>query len=91
MKFVKYNINQNVKVKLTKTGKKILWEHFKTMNDEIIKNNGTPFNTPFFVCDNEGYYTTQMWELIQDFEGHIGVGLELPYELDILIEVDEES
>lgn len=91
MKFVKHNINRNVKVKLTKTGKEILWEQFKAMNDEIIKNGGTPFNTPFFQCDIDGYYTTQMWELIKDFEGYVGMGMELPFETDILVEVDSES
>lgn len=91
MEFVKYNLNWLVKVKLTRLGKKILWEQRKALNDSIIARGGIPLSGPIFTEDADGYCEMQMWNLMDDFSGHISVCGELPFSTNVMIEVEESK
>jgi len=73
----KFNINRNVKVKLTKVGRAVYNEYY----------TNSPVTPPKIVEDAEGYSEWQMWELMQIFGSHVGMGIEAPFELNVLIDV----
>lgn len=63
----KINTNDQVYVKLTETGKKIL--------------NSVPGYKDFSVLDSQGYYKFHLWELMQIFgEAHYIGCREVPFE-----------
>ena len=53
---------------------------------EILKNEGSKCSP-----DENGYVTFQGWELINIFGGHLQLGLETPFDLNVLIEVGEKQ
>jgi len=90
MKFVSFNINDHVKVKLTDDGKEILrGNHAKLMNfyakAPLIKIDPLKIEV-----DEEGYTRFQMWELMYEFGGHVGLGALVPFETTIQVEVKDE-
>lgn len=83
-------MNQTVKVKLTEVGKTILKEQHDRQIREMV---GMGFNCYWdfeLKLDSEGYYSTQLWQLFEDFGQHIGVVLQLPFETEILIPMKED-
>jgi hypothetical protein len=73
-KEVVFNINDNVKVKLTQLGVKIL----------ARRHNGLRAICPSIgdfklTLDDDGMYETQLWCLIEEFGEYIGMGKELPF------------
>lgn len=83
--FVKTNMNYAVKVKLNEDGIDILHKQ----HDELYRHNGFLAPRPFTLkLDEEGYYRTQLWALMQDFGPHISVGRIPPFDTDILIGLD---
>jgi hypothetical protein len=67
-----FNINSNVKVKLTDTGRRILHEKGRSRIQE----------------DAEGYSTWQLWGLMNTFGEHIRIGCEPPFETTIRLTND---
>lgn len=77
-----FNINENVKIKLTKLGEKILLEkHTKLRADILLRTNNDAVG-PYSPrkTDSEGYTEMQLWQVMQDFGPHMGLGNELPIE-----------
>jgi len=74
--FIKFNINQTVCVKLTSHGKQIL--------KDIDASRNLPAR--YTKMPNEsllGYSEWQLWDLMQTFGPHVGLGLPEPFETAI--------
>lgn len=82
-KFVDFNINNWVKVKLTQKGLVIL-KHQHDLLKLSIPSLGE-FETP--DVDSDGYTSFQMWYLMDMFGAYIHLGAEPPFETGVKIEV----
>ena len=74
---MKYNINETVKVVLTKKGAEILNDFYEHM--------------PLFAIPKEKYkeddeYSTEMWHLFNIFGKHIFLGCDIPFK-DNVVEI----
>ena len=76
----KFNINSDVKVKLTAKGKEI----YKKQHQEIFDR--FPDLEKEIKEDEQGYSNWQLWTLMQEFGPHIHLGSENCFETNILIE-----
>ncbi len=83
-RWLEFNVNSAVRVKLTGVGLAEYRRQREELNARLPPTfKGFPL-TP--TLDDEGYYQTAMWTLMQDF-GHLcGIGKEMPFETDILLE-----
>lgn len=79
--YTKFNINDTVKVKLTERGKQIHREEW----DRVFGDKSGFIYTPPLEDEN-GYSRWQMWSLMKIFGNHMGLGLDCPFETNILIE-----
>lgn len=79
--FAKYNINKQVKVKLTEFGVCIFNKHYERWGIKAPKLN----------IDDDGYFSFQMWDLMQIFGNEIYMGNEVPFETTVLIEMEETN
>lgn len=71
-----FNINKEVKVKLTQTGIDI----YKTHYNRLGTNNSSP------RIDNAGYTGFQLWDLMKIYGNHLSIGSwESPFDTTILI------
>jgi len=71
---MKFNVNENVRVKLTPTGKDILRKKFDLAHErmpQVFKEFSLPEE------DAQGFSKWQMWQLFADFGEHIYLGLRL--------------
>ena len=48
--------------------------------------NGGKGNSFELKLDEDGYYETQLWSLMEKFGDHCGLAKEYPFEIDIIIE-----
>ena len=81
----KVNANAQVKVKLTDLGVALLKDKHDELNAHIKSRGGIGFGEFVLRLDSEGYYTTQLWTLMQDFGPYMSIGSEPPFSLDIII------
>lgn len=68
--YIPFNLNYNVKVKLTSFGREMLAKEQHSLPSE----------------DKEGWSTWQMWVLMEILGQYLCMGMEEPFELNILIE-----
>jgi len=83
---MKINLNQNVKVKLTKAGLFALECNHLRDYKNIYQTEDVPKFTPPEV-DNEGYTTFQLWILMNQLGPHIGMGkasIFVDFEIDLI-------
>lgn len=82
---MKLNVNEKVKVRLTDIGINIL----RSNHDELKKtfNRLGDFKAP--TVDADGYSSFQLWVLMQTFGPHMGLGFNVPFETDIIIENED--
>lgn len=78
--FVKHNVNNRVKVKLTKRGQEILNARYSKLG---FVNERT--------ADEEGYMSFQMHDLMNTFGQYMLLGYEVPFDTEILIQVSESG
>lgn len=78
-----FNINGNVKVKLNPGGVKILEDEHNRLQRYLKPESRKEFE---LRLDDDGYYRTQMWVLMQDFGPHIRLSCEPPFETEIILE-----
>lgn len=81
----KVNANQIVKVKLTNFGIQILHERHQELQEEIKSLNGKGLDPFVLITDEEGYYVTQLWMLMNIFGHVMTMAHEIPFSLDIII------
>jgi hypothetical protein len=77
MREIAFNVNHNVKARLTSRGREIQTRYFQ------LSDGPQP--------DSEGWRTYQMWELMLIFGQHCYMGPEPPFETNIRIMVDESE
>lgn len=75
---VKFNINQLVKVKLTKVG----MDELKRQHAELPESLKFEFNQ---TVDEDGYSSFQCWQLMSTFGHMMILGLNLPFETETLL------
>ena len=82
----KFNVNLDVKVKLTNWGREV-YEAYH------LKEYGLSTKFPFVprLEDENGYSTWQLWHLMNVFGQHIGLGMPHPFELEILLDICEPT
>lgn len=85
MKFT-VNVNEIVKVKLTDVGINILKQQHEELNERIKKVNGKGIGEFEIKLDNDGYYSTQLWVLMNTFGHSMTMSSEEPFHLDIVFE-----
>ena len=84
---IKTNINNLIKVKLTKTGKEIL----KQQHMETFKNYSGIAEYEEPKIDENGYVEMQLWELMRAFGHYFYNGNpKPPMEMTFFIEIDDE-
>ncbi len=77
---VTFNVNDYAKVKLTPEGIKILKKQHEALRHLV------GFTREFDLkIDAQGYYKTQMWDLMQTFGPHISLGKKVPFETNIIL------
>ncbi|AJD92050.1 hypothetical protein JMA_27330 [Jeotgalibacillus malaysiensis] len=81
----KFNTNYPVKVKLTDYGIQVLRERHQALNQNIIDRGGKGLGEFELRLDDEGYYRTQMWMLIEKF-GYPANMLLNPFDANIILE-----
>lgn len=77
---MKFNINQNVYVRLTPLGHKILREQHEQLCRDVPAYK-RPYFEPNF--DKDGYTRFQLYHLMECFGSYIHLGCEPPFETDI--------
>lgn len=77
---IEFNINDDVYVKLTDTGRQIHRANF----EKIFKGTHFIYHAP--VEDEEGCSKWQMWDLMYQFGAHIGPGSKIPFETNIKLD-----
>ena len=80
MKYVPFNINSQIKVKLTERGHEILRKHTEDLR--LIEPNYPDWN---LNEDAEGYSKWHMWDLMNWFGEFLYNGCDIPFETEILI------
>lgn len=82
------NMNESVKVKITDFGIKVLKQRHDELNEKIKARGGK--GTKFELkLDEDGYYTTQLWHLMNIFGEYAGLAAEPPFDINIVIERTE--
>lgn len=85
MKKIKFNINDNVYVKLTNEGKRA-YQEYRSKYDL----NALGIKAPTVKKEN-GYSVFQMWEVMQIFGPYIYMGCPVPFETEIKLGVVDEK
>lgn len=81
----KFNMNQQIKVRLKQKGLDILKQQHDELDQWIRSRGGKGFN-PFAVhIDDDGYTSFQMWDFMQKFGGHMMIGFDPPFHLDVIL------
>ena len=82
--FLPFNINDNVRVRLTDLGRKIHREQFRKLNAQIPIHAGLKYTPP--NEDENGWSVWQLWVLIDTFGEYVGMCKDPPFETNIEIE-----
>jgi hypothetical protein len=77
---IKFNINQNVLVKLTLYGRNMYFDNYKKLTG----------NYPNLKEDEHGYTLWQLWELMSYFGPYMGIGGENCFNTYIFLEFNKE-
>lgn len=88
-RYVPFNLNDCVRVRLTDHGGKILRERFRKLNASIPLTADLKYEPK--KEDADGWSRWQLHDLMSTFEGHVGICRTPPYEIAIEIEVTEEA
>jgi hypothetical protein len=84
VKMKSFNINETVKVRLTKYGKELHKKQWVDFWNSVGRLNENPYTPP--EEDENGYVQFQMWDLMEKFGNHCGLCRELAFETVILID-----
>ena len=79
-----FNINYNVRVKLTEYGKRML----ERDHNEFWGSRGMLDKFPYepYKEDENGYVKFQLWNLMDKLGKYCGIGREMPFDTVILID-----
>lgn len=79
------NLNEHVKVKLNDRGKDIFYHQYDDLNLFIKVQGGKLIEPCMPEVDADGYTSIQLWELMNIFGPHIGMGLPIPFENNAIV------
>ena len=77
---IKFNINYQVKVKLTPYGVSCLYENYQKEKEIWDKLRPNQFTVKL---DDDGYYRTQLWTLMQELGKYVTM-TKTPFETEII-------
>ena len=84
---MEFNINRTAKVKLTAEGIEVLKDKHYEFEERRKRLNPNYQKKPFtLTLDEEGYYTNQLWCIMQDFGGDNMTMTKNPFDARIIIE-----
>lgn len=72
-KEIKFNINEEVKVKLNDLGRKIYTDHIDKLNVFLTSIHGSNLSTSIKIDEN-GYTKFQLWDLMNLFGPYLEIG-----------------
>lgn len=81
----KVNVNEMVKVKLTKFGISILKQQHDELDTFVKAQGGKGLGEFDLRLDEEGYYKTQLWMLMNNFGHAMEMTNENPFEMEIIV------
>lgn len=87
MKFVKFNLNHEVRVKIKERG---ISHYVNRYNEYIPKHISTSFHEFQKQADKEGYHTMQMYQFMNYF-GFSGLGIDLLVDSNVFIKINESE
>lgn len=70
------NLNDTVKVRLTEEGIQVLARQHNELRKKMLTKGWKDSGEFVLRLDSEGYYTTQLWTLINKFSDNIDLGEE---------------
>ncbi|HZJ98465.1 MAG TPA: hypothetical protein VFC79_00575, partial [Tissierellaceae bacterium] len=73
-KVIAVNLNDEVKVKLTKEGVQELARQHKELRELLLEKSPRDIGEFVLMLDDKGYYHTQLWSLIEKFSKYIRLG-----------------
>jgi len=79
--FVPFNINDEVRVKLTDYGRRVHYENWRERIRAVRTASEIPYRWP--NEDGDGWSKWQLWRLMQEFGEHIHLAAKFPFEMDI--------
>lgn len=71
---MRVNLNDNVKVKLTDEGIRELARQHAELRKHLIESGSNDIGEFVLKLSDDGFYTTQLWQLIKDFQDYFGLG-----------------
>lgn len=80
---MRFNINENVKVRLTDYGRRLHKENWSRLVAMAGRPKGWDYSPP--KEDAEGWSEWQLWTLMQELGPHIHMGGDNPFDLEIEI------
>lgn len=84
-----FNLNDAVRVKLTDVGLAEYRRRRMELNAFVRRRGGKGDFPTEPRLDEEGYYRTQMWDLMNTFGHLVGMGMPFPFEMPVQVEVSE--
>ncbi len=84
---MRFNVNHNVRVKLTDRGRECLEGNHKTLFRK--RQFPPPYQPP--EEDEDGWSTWQLWVLMEQLGPHVHNGLDVPFETEIEILTDQST
>lgn len=87
MEYRHFNINENVKVRLTPFGHQMLKANYNKLFLRTPNGIEYLYNHPYTAPqeDEEGWSKWQMWTLMEELGEYCGMGYKLPFETTIQI------
>lgn len=70
----KLNLNSRIKFRLNDYGKDIFYHRFDELNERIVARGGKPLEPYFPKVDEHGFSEFQLWDFIEIYGDHIGMG-----------------
>ena len=88
-KTLPFNVNHYVRVKLNDLGREALKrDHAEFWASVRGRSSGVPEYTPPDE-DADGWSKWQLWSLMDSFGSHMSLGARVPFDTEILFEVEE--
>lgn len=87
------NLNEKVKVKLTKLGKEVYQKQYDDMNEILVGMGARPLEPTDLASDKEGYVEFQLWDLMKIFGEFMYLGAPPMFKSNLIymFEYDEED